>query len=202
VSVQTPSITPVGRFKQPTSALNLQANETQRRFTVPVSNPGSAALSVLGVQTTSGLYAAQFPTSIPPGGSAVFTLLYNSKPGTSAVSDFLYVLTNQGEISVEISHNRAPAATFSSTTLQWALGETPGPKSVTITMAAGTAVPTGTNAAGLGNSVQLTSNGGGTYTLTVTPNSTALPGSFPVFVQFQPALPDVVAVVTCTVTPN
>jgi hypothetical protein len=129
-------------------------------------------------------------------------LLYYSQPGLAATSDFLRVLTDQGQIAVEVDHTRAPAVTFGSTSLQWAQGDDAAPKSVTVTMASGTAVPTAAMALGAGNAAKITSLGGGSYQVAVTPGSTAKPESFPVIIQFQPALPDVVAVITCTVTAN
>jgi hypothetical protein len=182
--------------------LNLALNETQRVFTVSVSNTGSAVMSVLGVQTTNGLYVVQLPTTIPAHGSAVFTLLYYSKTGVATTSDLLRVLTDQGEVDVSVDHARAPAIQFSSTSLQWQQGEASSAKSVTFTISGGAAVPDSVTALGSGNSAQVSSLGNGNYQLTVTPGSTAKPLSFPVMINLQPALPDVVPVVTCTIAPN
>lgn len=185
-------------------ALGLKASESQRLFSVSVGNSGSTPMSVLGVQTSNGLYAVQFPAVIPPRGSGSFSLLYYASAGTAGVADVMRVLTDQGLIEVEIDHARDPSVQFSVSTLQWQQGQALTAKAVTITVAAGvTSVPV--NAFALGGSpaqVTLVSTGAGSYRLSITPNSTAKPATFPVVVQFQPDVPDVVPVITCSVVGN
>ena len=158
----TPVATPVS-IVPPTVSLGLQATETERLFTASVSNPNATVMTVLGVQTTPGLYVSQFPRTIPAKGSAVFTLLYYSQDGVSSTSDLLRVLTDQGIQLVQIDHNRTPTVQFDSTALQWRLNEATPSKSVTFTVAAGAGTPSGVLALGTGNQAQLTAVGGGSY---------------------------------------
>lgn len=171
-------------------------------FNVTVSNPTGKVATVLGVQTSPGLYISSFPQTIPANGSSAFGLVYYSQPGTSATTDLMRVMTDQGQITVQVDHSRAQVVTFNSTALRWSVGEGSTPKSVTMTVSSGTSTPTSVTALGKGNSAQLLSEGGGTYQIVVTPASTEKPESFSVIVQFNPGLPDVVPIVTCTVGSN
>ena len=198
----TGSVSPANISLQTAPALNLAWNETQRVFEVSVTNPAAKAATVLGVQTTSGLYVVSFPVALPAGGAGTFNLLYFSQTGVTSTSDLLRVLTDQGQITVTVDHARAQAPTISPGSLQWSIGEATATKSATLTLPAGTGTAVGIIVLGLGNSAQLTSLGNGGYRIDVAPGSTAKAESFPVIVQLQPAIPDLQPVVTCTVGGN
>lgn len=199
---QAPTLSPTNVSAQTAPALGLKWNENQRVFTVSVSNPGTAAMQVLGVQTTNQLYVSQFPQAIPAKGSATFTLLYYSQSNTTSTGDLLLVLTDQGEISVQIDHARDPVLQLSASSLSWRVGETANAKTIPFTVTPGTAVPKDAVAFGPGNHAVIASLGGGNYRLVVTPASTASQQSFPVIIELDPQTADVSNVVTCTVTPN
>lgn len=185
---------------QASVSLGLKWNESTRVFDVQVPNSAGQAAKVLGVQTTVGLYLADFPTAIPANGSAAFSLIYSSRPATDGTADLLRVLTDQGEIVVEVDHNRDSAAVLDQSSLEWAMGSAATAKTVTLLMVPGTTTPTGVTA--LGSWLQATLQPGSDkkhYSITITPTSTVKPQQGAVIVQFDPALPGVVMIISCSV---
>jgi hypothetical protein len=196
---QQAPITSAPQTTVPASSLDLGWSETSRAFSFSVSNSGSAALTVIGVQSTANLYVTAFPATIPANGSAVFSLLFQASGNSTGPSDFLHVLTNQGDTAFRFDHNRAQVIQISPNTLQWDVGDPLTPKTITLTIAGNQAVVSGVTTSGTGNIAAIQPGSGGQYTVTVTPGSTASSNQFIVSLGLSPSLPGVVPVILCTV---
>lgn len=196
---QQSPVTSAPQTTVPASSLDLGWNETSRAFGFSVNNGGSSALTVIGVQSTSNLYVTDFPTTIPANGSAVFSLLFMASAQSTGPSEFLHVLTNQGDRVFQFDHNRAQVIQLSQTTLQWAVGDALTPKTITLTVAGNQVVVSGVTTSGTGNNATIQPGAGGQYTVTVTPGSTAAGNRFIVTLGLNPSLPGVVPIVLCTV---
>jgi hypothetical protein len=182
-----------------TASLKLGWNETTKPFEITVSNDEARDLKVYGVQTTAGLYVADFPTSIPGKGRAAFVFIYATAPGKAAGGDLVRILTDRAEKIIEIKQEREPAVQFSATKLAWLQDEFPTAKSVTFTVAAKTTTPKAVEVVGLPGTASLESLGGGSYRVTIAPLSTAKPQPFIAAIRFEPALPGVPTFISCSV---
>lgn len=183
----------------PAISLGLGATETHRVFDFSVSNSGSTALTILGVQSTANLYVTSFPTSIPANGSAPFGLLFSASANSTGPSEFLHVLTNQGDRVFQFNHDRAQVVQISATSLQWAVGDPLAAKTITLTIAGNQAVIAGVTTSGTGNNASVQPGSGGQYTISVTPGSTSGANRFIVAVALNPTLPGVVPNILCSV---
>jgi hypothetical protein len=196
---QQAPVSPNAQAAVPAVSLNLGWNEVSRAFNFSVNNSGSTALTVLGVQCTSNLYVTDFPTTIPANGSATFSLLFQASANSTGPSEFLHVLTNQGDRAFRFDHNRAQVIQISPTTLQWAVGGPLTPQTITLSIPGNQSVVSGVTTSGTGNNATVQPGSGGQYTVTVTPGSTASANQFIVSVALNPTLPGVVPVILCTV---
>ena len=185
---------------QSKATLTAKWNDTTQTFIVEFRNDSNSLLRIDGIQTSNGLYVVDFPKNVPKKGSADITLIYAPQPGVSSTVDIVKLLTDQGEKVVQVVHSREIVARFDTQQLTWAAGDARVGKSAIITVTANTAVPTGVRALGPGNYAVLEPLGNGSYRVTVTPGSTAKAGHFPVFVDFNPALPGVAPVIACDIT--
>jgi len=183
----------------PAVPLNLGVSETSRAFNFTVANSGASALTVIGVQSTSNLYVTEFPLSIPANGSAIFSLLFMASAQSTGPSEFLHVLTSQGDRVFQFDHNRPTAVSLSQVALQWSVGDELTPKTVTLTVANNETVVSGVTASGTNNNASIQPGAGGQYTVTVTPGSTDSVNRFIVTVGLNPSLPGVVPVILCTI---
>lgn len=194
-----PPILPAKAFPASIS-LGLAWNESYRTgVTVPISNPYSTALEVLGVQTSGNLFVTDFPKTIGANGTGSMTLIYFSRFNSTGDSDSVRILTDQGEVDIPVAHARAAAYQLSAQRLTWNVGEAPAAKAVTVTFAANTTVPLAATAMGRQNTVTIEPQGGGAYLISVTPASTASPENFPAIVTLNPALPGGPIVIGCSV---
>jgi hypothetical protein len=183
----------------PDTSLGLGATETLRTFDFTLNNSSNSALTVIGVQTTANLYVTDFSKTIPANGSGVISLLFSASANSTGPSDFLHVLTNQGDRVFQFDHNRAQAVQISPTTLSWAVGDPLTPKTITLTITNNLAVVAGIGASGTGNTATVQPSTGGQYVVTVVPGSTSSANKFIVSITLNPSLPGVVPVILCTV---
>lgn len=185
----------------PTVSLALKATEAIRTFVLTVRNDEEVSLKVFGAQTTSGLYVVDYPREIAAKGQASATLLYVARQNSTATTDLLRLMTDRGEKVIQLEHGRDPLVQFDVPGLQWQQNERPAPKSVIVTVldSRGGPAPKGVRALGAGNSATVETIGEGRYRITVTPGSTAVPGQFPVMIQFVPTSPGLPTVLSCVV---
>lgn len=187
----------------PEVSLDLKWNEQQRTFFVTVPNPSPAPVKILGVQSTGDLYVTTVPDAIPANGEIdLKLLLFARRDGASADADVLRVLTEAGERVIRINYNRDKVVEYSATSLTWKQGEAPTPKTVTLTVVPNRIVPMAARALGEGNQVTLAAKDKRSYTVTVTPGSTATPSQFPVIITFDENAPGVPTVIGCAIVPN
>lgn len=196
---QTIKLPTATRPAVPSFSLGLKANEAIRAFEVAVENDDEKPVQVYGAQTTAGLYVVDYPKVIPPKGNGTVKLLYLAKQDSTETVDVVRLLTDAGEKSVQVKHDREPVTHFDVTSLQWSLNETPSAKSVTLTVAPGTAVPRSVKMIGRGATANLEAIGGNQYRISVTPSATDKPRQFPVSIQFAPAFPGIPNVISCAV---
>jgi len=183
-------------------SLALKWNEAQRSFIITLDNPSDVPLNVMGVQTSNGVYVADFPRSIPAQGKSDFRLLYfNGVGGGTGEVDLLRVLTDRGERVVQIDHDRDPSAQLDKTTLQWSQGATVAAKTVTLVVTPGTSLPLAVRAMGTGNQATLEPIGKNRYRISITPGATDKIMQFPVIITFDQAAPGETAVIACEVVP-
>lgn len=184
------------------TSLGLGSNEVLRTFDLVVENTDPKPMAVYGVQSTSGLFVVSFPPVIAGGAKGKVTLIYAAKEGAGGATDLVRLLTDHGEKTIQVAHDREPTVRFDATTLLWQQGEKPSAKSITFTMLSTASVPKGVRALGSGAEAALTSLGNGRYQVSVTPGSTATAETFPVMIEFSPVLPGVATAVYCTITPR
>lgn len=189
--------TPVGIQPNTGYSLPLVWNQTQATIALEYDNATSQTLTIQGIQCTGDLFVVNYPSSIAANGSGTINLIYLAQPQTQSGGNVLRLLTSAGIKLITVANNRPTVATLSSTTLKWTVGETASPKSVTLSLTNGLSV-TGATAM-KGNQATVTSNGNGIYTITVTPQSTTSPGSFPVVIQLSQDLPNATPIITCTI---
>lgn len=196
---QSPTrLVPVADAQAATSkaTLNAKWTDTSQTFVVEYHNDTNALLRIDGIQTSNGLYVVDFPKNVPKKGSADITLIHSAQPGMSSTVDLVRLLTSDGEKIIQVVHSREAVVSFDTKVLSWTVGGPAAPQTVTITVAPNTSAPTAVRALGEGNYAKLESLGANTYRVTVTPGTTAQANRFPVFVDFNPALPGVATVIT------
>jgi hypothetical protein len=170
-------------------------------LSVPVSNGGKETLSVLGIQATSGIFISDFPTAIEPGKTDAISFIYHSPENSDGTAELIRLLTNQGIKEVRIRLVREQAVTADTREVSWAVGEERSAKLVTLTAKPGTVRPVRVATAG-GNQVKLEAVNETTWTIAVTPESTARSARFPVFVYFDKRLPGAAVVIQGSVEPQ
>ena len=179
--------------------LGLGLGDKQKEgIAIPISNPTSSAIQILGVQASGDLFIEAFPTSIPAGGTANLTVLYFSTGATSGGSDLVRVLTSGGQMVIPVSHGRPQVVSVSANSLSWAIGDTSA-KTVTITISGGATVPQAARALGVANTATISSQGNGVYEVSIQPGNTAEANRFPVLIDLNPALPDITIGISCSV---
>ncbi|MBC7369300.1 MAG: hypothetical protein H7343_21240 [Undibacterium sp.] len=179
-------------------ALKLKWNDAKGGFSVTVQNPSDRPLKINGVQSSGDLFIVSYPPTVPPQGTAEISTLFDAKPGTGSDADVIRLLTDQGEKTIIVTHDREKVATLSQSELVWAVGEAASAKSTVLTLA-GAATKLTRARAMAGATATISDLGGGRVQVSVTPRSTAALASFPVFLEFEPALPGATPVITCTV---
>lgn len=186
----------------PTYELALVWNERGSAvLTVPFKNSTEHPLRILGVQATGGLFVGDFPTTVAPGKEDGIAFVYQAPDNTDGDIDLIRVLTDQGVKEVRVKLARQLAASFSTRRLVWRVGEAKESKTADITVAANTTVPRAVRTT-KGNTATLEFLASGLFRIKVAPGSTAEAQTFPVFVDFDPALPGGSVVLTCVVEKN
>lgn len=157
-------------------------------LTVPFKNDSKQVLNILGVQATQGLFVGDFPPVVAPGKEDTLAFFYSAPDNTDGDIDIIRVLTDQGVREIRVKILREAAVKFDSKQLHWAVGAAPEPQSVTVTITGANTMPKAVHSS-QGNTATLTFPAPGQYRITVVPGSTAMPLVFPIFVEFDPALP-------------
>jgi hypothetical protein len=169
-------------------------------LSVPLSNEQKQTLAVLGIQATSGIFVSDFPTTIEPGKTDAISFIYHAPDNSDGTAELIRLLTNQGIKEVRLRLLREQAVTADTREVRWSVGEERGAKVVTLTVKPGTVKPVRAATVG-GNQVRLEAVNETTWTLAVTPEATARPGRFPVFVYFDKRLPGAAVVIQGSVEP-
>jgi hypothetical protein len=199
-SLRTIPSTPSGTPPSTDYNLQLQWNESQRGVTLTYANPSANALTIQGVQSTGNLFVVSFPSSIPAGGSGSIDVVYLAQAGTQADSDIVRLLTSDGLKLLRIAHGRAAVASFDKQVLSWQIGEALTPKSATLSLLNGVQAVSVNSFDG--STATVTQESTGTFLVTVTPGSTAVPDKFPVVVILSPAVPNTTPVISCIIGPS
>jgi hypothetical protein len=184
---------PVQLFRLP-----LRWNDDLAPVSIPVENPTKAPLRIYGVQSSGNMFVAAFPEVIPPGGSREIDFIFDAKAATTSDGDVVRLKTDQGEKTLLIQHEREKIVTLDQEQLRWEVGEIPDAKSVLLQVPNGQVTPTKVRAMA-GAEAKLEAMGGGTYRISVVPRSTAKAASFPVFIDFSPALPGATPVISVVI---
>ncbi|HEX2855458.1 MAG TPA: hypothetical protein VHO24_19640 [Opitutaceae bacterium] len=180
-----------------TVKMNLKWNDAQAGFRIPVQNSSDEPLKIDAIQSSGDLFIVSFPGTIPPRGSDDVMAILDARPGTSSDTDVIRLKTSQGDKTILVEHVREKVVALDRQELVWAVGEQ-GAKSATLTIAGGVTKLTKVRAL-KGATATLTDAGAGKVLITVTPKSTDAPASFPVILDFDPALPGATPVITCTI---
>lgn len=182
-------------------AISLAWTETSRNLQIEVSNADSAALKILGAQSTPAVYIVDFPKTIPARGSAAVSIIYEAKAGAEGEVELIRLKTDRGEKLIRISVAREPVVTFETKQLRWNVGEAVQPK--TVLLAVDSAVSVKSVNAAKGHTAVFQRINATNYRIVVTPQSTAKPTSFPVTLTLNPSVPGITPVITCLVeNPN
>lgn len=177
--------------------LNLKWNDSRKDVTLAFQNPTAKPLQIYGVQSSPGLFVADFPKTIPPNGKGDIVVLFDLAPGSQGDMEVVRLKTSDGDKTLHVAHAREPVATLDKTELNWSLNAKAAAQTVTLTLTNG--VKVAKVRALLDQTATVAAAGAGQYRITVTPKSTAKPISFPVIVTLDPEIPGVSPVITCTV---
>lgn len=191
------SATPIGASVTTDYSLGLDWSQTQGSFDLQYVNSATHAITVQGVQSTGDIFVANFPPSIAAGATGTISVLYSTQPETDSPGDVIRLMTSDGIKVLTVAHSRPKVATLSATALSWQVGEAAAAKTVTLTLTNGVKAASAT--AMLGGQASVHDNGNGTFTISVTPPSTAKTLAFPVIVTLNPAVPNATPVISCTV---
>jgi hypothetical protein len=162
---------------------------------VPLKNDSDKPLNILGVQATSGLFVGDFPATIAPRKEDTIGFVYNTADNTESESDIIRVLTDDGVKQILVKHVREPLVQFSARRLTWAVAEAATAKSIEVSVASNVTMPKAVRTT-KGNTATLEFPSAGQYRIRVTPGSTSEAQVFPVFVDFDPALPGGSVIIT------
>lgn len=177
--------------------LSLAWTDTTRSVQILVSNPGTKALQVLGVQSTGGLYVVDYPKTIPAGGSASVSAIYEAKAGTDSDVELIRLKTDVGEKLVRLTLAREPVVTFETKQLKWTVGERLQAKTVLVVLDKGVTIKG--VAAPKGHSAEVQKINATSYRIVITPQSTAKATTFPVSVTLDPSVPGIMPFITCSI---
>lgn len=170
-------------------------------LTASLKNDSDKPLKVLGVQATRGIFITDFPGNIGPKKQDDISFVYDAADNTDGDTDLIRVLTDNGIKEIRIKIVRDQAVSFDTKELRWTAGGVADTKIVTLTVAAGTAVPQKLRVSGGSNAV-LEAVNATTWRVKVTPASTTKSGQFPIFIDFDKALPGKSAVILGIIQPK
>lgn len=167
-------------------------------LSVPIKNDSDKPLKVLGVQATRGLFLGDYPSEIRAKAEDRISFIYQAPDNTEGSVDIIRVLTDRGIVEIPVKLAREEAVRFDSRKVSWQVGEASDEKSITITVSGSVTMPKAARTT-KGNSATLDFLGGGQFRVRVRPGSTSDVQTFPVFVDFDPALPGGAMVLTCAI---
>ncbi|WP_404424950.1 hypothetical protein [Nibricoccus sp. IMCC34717] len=204
VLVDSDIVNPVSETQDPITAkvrskVALNWNESGKAFRVTMENSSDMPLDIIGVQGSGGLFIAKVPDKIPAKGKAKIVVIYRAREGASGGPEFINVLTANGIRTIEINLAREAVVSYSAEKLTWAVAEATEPKEFEITVTrpdikvSGVRVPDGFATA------KLTDLRNGKYKVIVTPMASRPRDHFPLFIDFNPRVPDVVTVIRCEI---
>jgi hypothetical protein len=180
----------------PKYQLSMKWNERNTNvLTVPFKNDTGKSLFCYGVQATRGIYIGDYPTRLQPGQQDNIAFFYDAADNTEGDQDLIRLLTDQGVKEIVVKVSRDAVVQYDTRRLVWSIGDAPEAKSITITITGGVTMPKAVRAA-KGCTATLDFSHRGEYRVTLKPDSTAEPQLFPVFIDFDPALPGGSVVVT------
>lgn len=198
--VVSPEVT--GQPPPPTYELALKWNDRATAvLTVPLKNDDEKPLKILGVQATRGIFIVDFPGTVPSKKEEKLSFIYSAADNTDGDTDLIRLLTDQGLKEIVLKLAREEVVRFDAKELAWAAGAPAEAKAITLTVAAGTAVPVRARATG-GNQAVLEPVNATTWRVKVTPASTAKSGSFPIFLDFDQPLPGRAPVILGVIQPK
>ena len=187
--------------KVPTYELPLTwSDQASALLSVPVSNGEKQALTVLGIQATSGIFISDYPNAIEPGKTDAISFIYNAPESSDGTAELIRLLTNQGIKEVRIHLQREQAVMADTREVRWSVGEEGAAKIVTLSVKPGTVRPVRVATVG-GNRAKLEAVNETTWTIAVAPESTAQSSRFPIFVYFDKRLPGAALVIQGSVQP-
>ena len=176
----------------------LKWNESKRSsMGVNYKNDSKSPLKIEAVQTSGAVFLIDYPKTISPGGTGVFTVLLDVKAGTQGDADLIVFKSSEGEKTLRLNRDREVVATFDKKELNWSVGEKSAAKSVTVRLGFGVKVKGAKTM--LGHDAKVEDAGGGNYRVVVTPKSTAKGGTFPVILTLDPEVPGVTPMITCVI---
>lgn len=163
--------------------------------TVPFRNDTGKPLFCYGVQATRGIFIGDYPSRLQPGQQDNIAFFYDAADNTEGDQDLIRLLTDQGVKEIVVKVTRDAVVQFDTRRLLWSIGDAPDAKSITITVTGGVTMPKAVRAP-KGCTAALDFSHRGEYRVAIKPDSTAEPQLFPVFIDFDPALPGGSVVVT------
>lgn len=165
---------------------------------VPLTNDSDKPLKVIGVQATRGVFIGDYPSTVAPKNDAKVYLVYESAENTEGDTDIIRFLTDQGIKEILVKVTRERVASFDTRHVTWKVGASPEAQAVKVTVVTGATMPKAVRTI-KGASATLEFPGAGQYVIKIQPDTTDHPHTFPVFVDFDPALPGGAVVVTCII---
>lgn len=185
----------------PTYDLALKWNDSLSTvLTAPITNTAKSAMTVLGVQATSGIFISEYPPGVGVGKTEMVSFIYNAAANSDGDTELIRLLTNQGIQEMRVRLTREKVVTLDTKEVQWTVGQPPSTKVVSLTVAAGTAKPTKVTVGG-DNQAVLKAISSTSWTISITPGTTTRTTKFPVFVEFDKNLPGTAVVILGNVQP-
>jgi hypothetical protein len=119
-------------------SVGLKWNESKRSsMGVNYKNESKSPLKIEAVQTSGAVFLIDYPKTISPGGTGVFTVLLDVKAGTQGDADLIVFKSSEGEKTLRLNRDREVVATFDKKELNWSVGEKSAAKSVTVKLGYG-----------------------------------------------------------------
>lgn len=184
--------TAVKGFSEEVTTLAWDKSIKELAFTL--ENPGATALTVMGVQSTSGLWVVQFPAVVGAKSTGRIDAILEAKLGHQSAFELLRVKTSAGERVFSVRVDRPPLLTFDATVLRWAKNETV-PKQVLV-RCNDRGVTVQAVSAAYGHGAVLERVSPDLYRVTVTPSLTSKRKTFPVSLTLDPAIPGLAPLIT------
>lgn len=183
------------------TSLDLKWNDKSvDRVQVNLTNDTDLDWQIYGVQSTSGLFVVSYDSAVAAHAVGKLIFSYDATENSETELESIRVKTSNGIKVIDIKAQRENAASFERKSLRWDVGESASPKSISLSLAPGTAaLKKATVGGGLGHSAQVINLGEGRYRIDITPKTTEKAQEFPVFLEFSPALPGVGRVIVCTI---